>query len=249
MQARSRPLASRRSPRARPRALDLRPASLGQRLLRLFPRRALFHRLRPASRLGLHRPAAADADDRLGVGPSVSLAQGFATRSGGGVRGDSCADRCGRAHARRRTLRPVACGARGSGGRGAAALRCDSDDRLAAAARLARDRALRRQGGAGRRADLAFGFAGAIGGVAFLAKYTVALLPRFAWRSASGEAAAPAVRALAALGRRGPHARHRRPEPHLAGGERLAVRRPHRRAGGAKEHLRSRRARSSRRKF
>ena len=78
--------------------------------------------------------------------------------------------------------------------------------------------------------------AGLIGGVAFLAKYTVAL---YLASLGLGLLATPERRLLA---RWEPWAAalialvDRRPEPDLAGGERLAVHHPHRRPGGAKEH-------------
>ena len=77
--------------------------------------------------------------------------------------------------------------------------------------------------------------AGAIAGLAFLAKYTVALyLVSIAVGLLATRAAPPCP--LGALGGRPRRPCHRRPEPHLAGCERLALRHPHRRARGGKEH-------------
>ena len=74
----------------------------------------------------------------------------------------------------RRALRPLARRARGSRRRRAAGLRRAAHDGFAAAARLARDRALHRQSRTDGEPRWLLA-AGAIAGVAFLAKYTVAL--------------------------------------------------------------------------
>ena len=184
---------------ARAGAGDARPSSLGQRWLRLFPRRALLHRLWPGSRLGLCRPAAADAAPRLGVGRRVSLPSRLSAGSHAGGRGDRGArDGSGAPHGRR-SLCPLSRGARGSSRRRAAALRRSPDNGHAPAAGLAgycdvhhqgrTEPALAARGRRHRRPRLP-------------CQVHSRLLPRLGRPRLAGDAPTPPACPLAAMGRR-----------------------------------------------
>ena len=162
-------------PAALPRAGDARAPSLGQRLIRLFPRRTLFHRLRTPSGVGLYRPAAADAADRRRVGRCVSLAAGAS----------GSFPRSRRRRPSRSRRRRLGCWAAASTPAGSPASSSSPAARCRFGASSSRPTLCSRWRGSpcgiciinAEQDDeprwwLA---AGAIGGIAFLAKYTVAL--------------------------------------------------------------------------
>ena len=242
-----------RLPASRPsrglsRSRGARTPSLGQRLIRLFPRRTLFHHLRAPSGVGIHRPAAADsADRRRRRTPPF-------TRS-------AASGSCRRSLRRRPSRSPhrrLKCWAGGLYARWLAGLVVLASGTLPflgvvletdtlAAAGVARDRHLHHQGRKERRAALV-----ASGGGDRRRRVSRQIhcraLPSLNRARSPAHAAAPSSSALAAVGRPSCRGRDRRPEPSLAGRERLAASSPTPPRWRRPETFRSRRSRFCRRK-
>ena len=185
--------------------------------------------------MGLYGPAAADPAPCRGLRRRLSLAQGLEARpsdSGG---------RDGRAHgvdgsnAGRRPLCRLARRPCGPGGRRAAGFWRSDDHRHFAAAGLARLRRMHHSRRAGSRAALVAGGRRNRGNCV-PREIHGRPLPRLRRAGSPGDARASPAHALGAMGGRPHRLGDRGAQPRLAGRKRLAVRGPHRRAGGAQEH-------------